>query len=110
MKWLASIVLCWTVLAQGVRAIDGDTIEASLSIFVNIVALERIRLLGIDTPERTKTGYAEAKAFTSEWINRGAFTVETCRRDAFGRLLGKLTRGESSLTSDLLNQKLGEER
>jgi endonuclease YncB( thermonuclease family) len=96
-------------MAEGVHAIDGDTIEARLAVFVNLVATERIRLLGVNAPERRKetmVQYLQAKAFTGQWISGGPFTVETCKRDSFGRLLAYVRRGDVSLADELIKHNL----
>jgi micrococcal nuclease len=66
------------------RAIDGDTIE--MQVRGHPV---RIRLLGIDTPERGQAGWAQAKADMVAKLARGPVTctIGPRPRDAFGRIL-----------------------
>jgi micrococcal nuclease len=66
------------------RAIDGDTIE--MQVRGNPV---RIRLLGMDTPERGQAGWAQAKADMAQKLARGPITctIGPHPRDAFGRIL-----------------------
>jgi micrococcal nuclease len=88
-----------TLSAQSVmRVIDGDTF---VLYHVGVPAEERVRVLGVDTPERGDLGFFEAKLFTQEWLLRGPFTLTTCKRDSFGRLLGTVTRADTDLATDL---------
>ncbi len=86
------------------RTVDGDTF---ILWHVGIPAEERVRVLGVDTPEiRDNLGLA-AKGFTAEWLGRGPFTVYTCKRDSFGRLLAMVYRGSDTLAVSLVAAGLG---
>jgi micrococcal nuclease len=108
MKWLYAILLCWTVSALPDRVIDGDTFIARVALWPSSVAsepvqlVERIRVLGVNTPEKGKPGYAEALAFTAEWLKKGDVRITTCTRDAFGRILARVTRQDKVLADDLI--------
>jgi endonuclease YncB( thermonuclease family) len=104
-KWLATLLICWTVSGDLIRTIDGDSFIARLEIWPNLHKIERVRVLGVDTPElrgphREKA--LQAKAFTDEWLRRGPFQVSVCKRDSFGRALAEVTRGESVLADELI--------
>lgn len=67
--------------ARCVRVVDGDTVVLS--------GLGKVRLVGVDTPERGRPGYAEAKRFTQRETYRKLLRVEICpvrSRDRYGRL------------------------
>jgi endonuclease YncB( thermonuclease family) len=66
------------------RAIDGDTIEMQVRGYP-----VRIRLLGIDSPERGQAGWAQAKADMATKLAKGPVTctIGPRPRDAFGRIL-----------------------
>jgi micrococcal nuclease len=51
---------------------------------------QRIRVLGVDTPERGQDGWAEATMFTSQWCEalKGRLRITTQKADSFGRYLG----------------------
>ena len=106
--WLPVALLCWSVTAVPVRTIDGDTFVASLAIWPGLTAKEIIRVLGVNTPEMTgatKEAGVRAKAFTAQWLmQEGIVRVYVCQRDAFGRLLGTVTRGSDNLTMLLLER------
>tara|TARA_Y100000114_G_C11688068_1_gene292125 strand:+ start:150 stop:566 length:417 start_codon:yes stop_codon:yes gene_type:complete len=85
-----------------VKIIDGDTVDVDIDLGFGIwMHKERIRLLGIDTPEsRTrdkeekKYGLA-AKKYLTEMLNDEGGIVLKTKKDAegkFGRILGELWR------------------
>jgi micrococcal nuclease len=64
------------------RAVDGDTIE------VIPFTLIKIRLLGVDTPERGQPGWSEATAEATRWLNTAVgLRISTKAHDSFGREL-----------------------
>ena len=86
--------------AKLVRVVDGDTVDALIDCGFSLFTRQRIRLLGINTPEcRTrdkeekKRGLA-AKARLKELIRlgKGQFLVKTSldKKGKYGRLLGAL--------------------
>lgn len=98
---------CITVtVVQGAvkRVIDGDTF---ILYSVGVPAEERIRVLGVNSPEVGRVGADSATAFTKRWIAAGDFLIEACKRDSFGRLLALVTRGASNLATDLINAGWG---
>ncbi|PKQ17877.1 MAG: hypothetical protein CVT68_06260 [Actinobacteria bacterium HGW-Actinobacteria-8] len=73
--------MVWAV----VSVIDGDTFDAERD-----GARERVRIIGIDTPEREQCGYAEASAALREAIGGRSVTLVSgaeTDRDTYGRLL-----------------------
>lgn len=101
--WVAaatSAEACWTAnLISVERVIDGDTFIADLQIFPKLQVTETIRVLGVDTPERTDAAaWQLASQFTVRWLQEaGLVDVTICRHDSFGRALGKVvsrSRGE----------------
>jgi endonuclease YncB( thermonuclease family) len=107
MSLFTPIVSCLTILlAPGhvMRVIDADTF---VLFHIGVPAEERVRVLGVDAAEIRDTLGPAAKAFTLAWIAAGPFTVETCKRDSFGRLLGVVTRGADTLASALIQAGLG---
>lgn len=93
------------------RVIDGDTIDANIGGHA-----ERVRLIGIDTPETKKPNTPiqcfgpEASDFTKHTLVPG--TRVTIRRDAearddYGRLLGYVYRSSDGLFVNLELARLG---
>ena len=110
------LLVCWTAVLLSVdRVIDGDTVQATVGVWVGPDGRpwpvpERIRLLAIDTPERsgaTRAAGERAKAFTAAWLEARLpgpipVVVYACRRDDFGRLLGMISTDGESLAAALL--------
>ena len=93
------------------RVIDGDTVDLRLG-----SRRERVRLIGIDTPETKKPNTPiqcfgpEASDFTKQLLAAG--TTVLVRRDAearddYGRLLGYLYRSSDGLFVNLELVRLG---
>ena len=74
--------------------VDGDTLHVQLPNDRE----ERVRVLGIDTPERGECGYARARAFARRLADAVRVELTTdptqARRDRFGRLLAYVTLGD----------------
>jgi endonuclease YncB( thermonuclease family) len=82
--------------ATVVRVIDGDTIDVDFD-----GTVERVRLIGIDTPETKRPNYPvecwgpEASAHTTELLPPGTPVLverDVVGRDDYGRLLGYVHR------------------
>lgn len=78
------------------RVVDGDTVDAVLDLGLHLEAAVRLRVLGVDTPERGMPGWADATAATTAWLERAVLeadlVVETAKADSFGRWLGVFRR------------------
>ena len=106
-RCLASALLlaCFVVTGRPGHVVDGDTFDAELDIWLGLVAVERVRVLGVNTPElkgSTKVAGLAAKQFTADWLSHGPVEIQACRRDAFGRILGRVNRGGDYLADALL--------
>ena len=91
---VAAFLLCWTAnLVSVERVVDGDTFVAELAIWPKVVVTEHVRVLGVDSPERSDVArWQAAAAFTKGWLaDAGAVAVTVCKLDSFGRVLGKVT-------------------
>ncbi len=99
---LAALLLAgWTLLGDRVtgqeragrvlRVIDGDTLVARVD-----GEPRRVRLIGIDTPERGSCGYAEAGAALRALVGDRRVQLEADptqdREDRYGRLLASVRR------------------
>ena len=95
------------------RVVDGDTVDITLDLGFDILYNNRIRLLGIDTPEsRTrdleekKLGLA-AKERVRELCPVGStVTVKTPKdgRGKFGRILGEIYVGDVNVNKLLVEE------
>jgi len=110
-SFLFSLLFCWTVAGQSLMVIDGDTFDARIGIWHGLEVTERVRVLDLNTPEMknsTKKAAEAARSFTAAWLARGPFKIETCKRDAFGRILAKVYRDDGdSLADALIKADLG---
>lgn len=70
--------------ANVTRVIDGDTIEID-----NAGAIERIRLWGIDAPERGAPLYSESKCCLATYIDKQTIEVEPLYKDRYRRIVAK---------------------
>lgn len=80
------------------RVIDGDTFVLWS---LNVPPEERVRLLGVDTPELNQDKGAEAKAFTEAWLAKGPWRFMACKKDSFGRWLATVMRDGETLADAL---------
>jgi len=72
-----------SVSIELVAVTDGDSLEAIVD-----GAPERIRLLGVNTPERSECWFEEARQATTDLLASGSMTLVAVGRDRFGRLVG----------------------
>lgn len=76
-----------------VRSVDGDTYD--ILVPVNHMSPEqpvwtpRIRCAKLNTPERGKPGYAEAKKALEDRLRGQSLAIETFGRDSFQRLIAE---------------------
>lgn len=93
-----------------IRVKDGDTFVIRNAGITNSEDVRVCQLIEgakawcVNTPESGEEGATEATLFTASWLQQGPFTVTACKRDAFGRLLGMVTRGDSNLGQALLDE------
>jgi len=95
------------------RVVDGDTIDVDIDLGFNIKYSERVRFLGVNTPEsRTrdleekKRGLA-AKAFVETWLEEKAgnapiIETKVDKKGKFGRILGRILNDEGECLNDTL--------
>ncbi len=110
----------WTYRARAVRVIDGDTIDVEIDQGLHTYRVERLRLLGVNTPElhspvaEVRTAAQDAKALTVQWLsdhlhgltapNEWPLLIRTEKADAFCRYLADVyCTQEHSLTQALLD-------
>lgn len=81
-----------------VSVLDGDMIE----VFHNSIP-ERVRLNGIDCPEKSQPFGKAARKFTSSLVFGNQVTVQVIGRDQYGRTIGEVTLGDGrSLNRELI--------
>lgn len=95
------------------NVVDGDTIDIEIDLGFNIKVKERVRLLGVDTPEvfgtKAEPAGIVASDFTKKWISdRQAIwdrfsyhSIKYNARDKYGRSLGILIWTGAKLAESL---------
>jgi micrococcal nuclease len=77
--------------------VDGDTVDVRLT----SGRMERVRLIGIDTPERGQCGFAKATAYARSLVQSRAALLQgdatQATRDRYGRLLAYVWVGGRDL-------------
>ena len=110
---LLALTLCYTAMGRALSVVDGDTFDAELRVWSNVTVTERVRVYGVDTPEMKgadRPAGLAAAAFTESWLRRGGFSLRTCGRDSFGRVLGVVSRPtDGVLAEKLIEAKHGVE-
>ncbi|HXH58448.1 thermonuclease family protein [Iamia sp.] len=97
------------------RVVDGDTVDVVFDVGFRVTTTQRVRLLGVDTPELrdpvpdVRVQAVAAKEFVIAWfraVELLELRASTHKSDSFGRWLADIyavDRGESShLVDDLL--------
>lgn len=83
----------YTYSATVVRWVDGDTVDLDVDLGFHMHARTRFRLYGIDTPERGRAGYGDAKDAVNALAPVGSTVAVQSFKDAgkFGRWLALIT-------------------
>ena len=79
-----------------IKVIDGDTVE--------LASGEKLRYIGIDTPEKDDPFYQEAKDFNRQLVQGKKIKLEfdVQEKDKYGRLLGYVYAGDTFVNAELL--------
>lgn len=88
-----------------VRVIDGDTIDVRIN-----SSTERVRYIGVNTPERNQPGYSEATQANRSLVESGPLWLarDVSERDRFGRLLRYVIAGEQFVNLALVEQGMAQ--
>ncbi|MGJ3233007.1 MAG: thermonuclease family protein [Oceanicaulis sp.] len=98
------------VPADLVRVIDGDTIEVRAHIWPGQYVETRVRVSGIDTPERRgaeceaeRALAEEATRFTQAWLEDAAIGLEAVDLGSFaGRVIARVRRADGAELGEAL--------
>ena len=100
--------------ADVLRVFDGDTFEARVRLGPGEVVHAKVRLRGIDTPERDARCAEEAtkaevaRRALADILAEGGVTISQIGRDKYGRLLAVVaTRRTPDVTAALLRKGVG---
>jgi micrococcal nuclease len=90
----------------GIYIVDGDTLDVDIDVGFDFKTTQRLRLLGIDTPERNQSGYDEAKQFLAEKCLNKPLQITTYKKDVFGRWLSVIFQEAENINELLLKKGL----
>jgi len=95
------------------RVVDGDTVDVDVDLgFGMIYKKQRVRMMGIDTPESRTRDLEEkfygkqSKAHLKTILSEGNVQLKSHDKGKFGRILGELFIGDSSYS---VNQQMIDE-
>jgi len=95
------------------RVVDGDTVDVDIDLgFSTILKKQRVRMMGIDTPESRTRDLEEkfygkaSKAHLKSILSEGDIQLQSHGKGKFGRILGELFVGDSSYS---VNQQMIDE-
>lgn len=97
-------------VARNIHVIDGDTVQADVLVWPQVVITSRIRLHRIDAPEMHGASACEeaaglaSKKYLEELLQgaEGKMIVEAVTVDSFGRVVAELTLGGINLNDRLV--------
>ena len=96
-----------------VKVVDGDTVDVDIDLgFGMTYKKQRVRMLGIDTPESRTRDLVEkkfgkaSKAHLKSILESGGIQLVSHDKGKFGRILGELFIGDSSYS---INQQMIDE-
>ena len=103
----------WTYRAKVVRVVDGDTVDVDIDLgFGMTYKKQRVRMLGIDTPESRTRDLVEkkfgkaSKKHLKGILESGDIELVSHDKGKFGRILGELFMGGStfSVNQQMINE------
>ena len=83
---ISSTAFADTLTGKVIKITDGDTVHVLQANHIK----EKIRLAGIDAPERKQPHGNKAKQYLASLIGNKLVTVEFSKRDRYGRIVGKI--------------------
>jgi len=93
-----------TTAGRVVGIVDGDTLKLLVDSDDGPPSEERIRLAGIDCPERGQPWGQKAKQALSGYVFDREVQVEWEKRDRYKRVVGKVLDGERDVNLALVNE------
>lgn len=103
------LLLCPPALAQ-MKALQGKVVAVADGDTITVLdsgnKQHRVRLLGIDAPERSQDFGTNAKQHLSDLVFGGQVTVRYDKTDRYGRTLGKVMLGDRDINREMLRAGL----
>ncbi|MET9776159.1 thermonuclease family protein [Streptomyces sp. NPDC006367] len=88
------------------RTVDADTYDLAIDLGFGISIRQRVRLLGLNTPEKNTAEGKAAIAWATDWLaeHGPGLVVETHRKEKYGRWLATITTTDGAcLNTDLID-------
>lgn len=89
-----------------INVVDGDTIDVQIDVGFDFITHQRLRLYGIDTPERNAPLFEEAKRFVMEMVLDRDIQIITYKKDSFGRWLSIVYVDGINVNEELVKEGL----
>jgi micrococcal nuclease len=90
----------YTYKGTVVNVVDGDTVDVDIDLGFKLTARLRLRLNGIDTPERGQPGYADAATYVAEQTYGKPIVVHTFKASKFGHYLARIILPDNRVLND----------
>lgn len=99
----------YTYNARIYNVVDGDTVDATIDLGFKMTVKMRLRLEGINTPERGQNGYEDAKSFVADKVYGKDVLIKTFKISKFGYYLAEVVLPDNKILNDILvNEGLAE--
>jgi micrococcal nuclease len=95
--------------AQVLKVIDGDTVDLFIDLGFKVGFNTRIRLIGIDTPEKNFPYGKVVKDYLTNLLEGNKVYLDVTKKDKYGRYLGMVYLNESdnvSVNELLINENM----
>jgi micrococcal nuclease len=86
------------------NVVDGDTVDAELDLGFKLKIKQRLRLAGIDTPERGQPGFEEAKQALIEKTLNKTLTFTTYKQSKWGYFLADIEFDDQSINQSMITE------
>lgn len=90
--------------AQVVKVIDGDTLDLFIDLGFKVGFNTRIRMIGIDTPEKWHPYGKVVKAYLQQILEGNKIFLDVTKKDKYGRYLGVVYLNKND--EDSVNDRL----
>jgi micrococcal nuclease len=80
----------WTFRCKVLRVVDGDTADVEFDLGFQVKLKHRVRLVGIDAPERGTPGYRESADRLTQLTLPNDLEAKVWKLDKYGRYLADL--------------------
>ena len=80
------------------RVVDADTIDVHVDLGFRCSSAQRLRVLGVDAPERRATGGSAATAWVTAWLAGRRLVIRSHAQDSFGRWLADVLDADTGVS------------